>query len=464
MSKFGGIFLNKLSQQVNTNVKKPNSLNMIHPIHSLLVRKLNQKEKSSNIITREINDCLNLPEKFFSSNSKITVGKKIKLTNMKIIGMEKALPKKMNFQSKRMTLRRSYSLSNINNLMDHNLRNSISTTFMSYKDKFQQQVNNDKYDLVDNEQLKKIFNQYKVCKKEYIDNKKRNIKQNEKNNNVKQDQSKMSRNEQIPLERAESFSFQNNKLKIRKNMDDKIKNISKNICKLLNKKEKDLLLNKVDDYTFKKELLKEVDFNKPIEEKYGNFKWNISLRRPNNFEGMRNTYINLTRDQNPFWGIVVEKSPQIKEYKLKPGCLKKNKTFYEKFKKTYFHLINNKDYKNLENLDELFIKGNNLFNIEYNREINNFKGKKLLHKTFVDKNGKVILKTDINNIFGEKIFHENYNNLFLSIKNNMNKLSFRKKKFSKSSINFKEKPIITFMKNDEFKKKTFYKNSSLPML
>jgi hypothetical protein len=274
----------------------------------------------------------------------------------------------------------------------------------------------------------------------------------------------MSRNEQIPLERAESFSFQNNKLKIRKNMDDKIKNISKNICKLLNKKEKDLLLNKVDDYTFKKELLKEVDFNKPIEEKYGNFKWNISLRRPNNFEGMRNTYINLTRDQNPFWGIVVEKSPQIKEYKLKPGCLKKNKTFYEKFKKTYFHLINNKDYKNLENLDELFIKGNNLFNIEYNREINNFKGKKLLHKTFVDKNGKVILKTDINNIFGEKIFHENYNNLFLSIKNNMNKLSFRKKNFSKSSINFKEKPIITFMKNDEFKKKTFYKNSSLPML
>ena len=203
---------------------------------------------------------------------------------MKIIGMEKALPKKMNFQSKRMTLRRSYSLSNINNLMDHNLRNSISTTFMSYKDKFQQQVNNDKYDLVDNEQLKKIFNQYKVCKKEYIDNKKRNIKQNEKNNNVKQYQSKMSRNEQIPLERAESFSFQNNKLKIRKNMDDKIKNISKNICKLLNKKEKDLLLNKVDDYTFKKELLKEVDFNKPIEEKYGNFKWNISLRRPNNFE------------------------------------------------------------------------------------------------------------------------------------------------------------------------------------
>ena len=42
----------------------------------------------------------------------------------------------------------------------------------------------------------------------------------------------------------------------------------------LNKKENDLLLNRVDDYPFKKELLKEVDFNKPIDEKYGIYKWN----------------------------------------------------------------------------------------------------------------------------------------------------------------------------------------------
>ena len=123
---------------------------------------------------------------------------------------------------------------------------------------------------------------------------------------------------------------------------------------------------------------------------------------------MRNTYINLTRDQNPFWGIVVEKFLKIKEVKIRPGISDKNKNFFEKFKKNHLWLINNKEYKNYENLDKLSIKGENLFNIEYNREINNSRGKKLLNKTFVDKSGKVILKTEINNVFGEMTFCEDY--------------------------------------------------------
>ncbi len=469
MSKYGGVFLNRLSHQVNPNIIKPNTLNILRPTHSLLVRKLNLKDKSNKLITKEINDYLNLPEKFFASNSKITVGKKIKLTNMNIIGMDKIAPKKMPIQSKRTTLRRSYSLNTIN-LADHLLRSSVSTTFVSYKDKLQQQINNDKYDIVDYEQLKKIFNKFKTCIKQSNENTKRNIFLKEKSNtiDIKADQSKISRNKEMPLELAQTLSFQNNKLIIRQNIDNKIKNISKNISKLLNKKEKDLLLNKVDDYPFKKELLKEVDFNKPIDEKYGIYKWNISLRRPENFEGKRNAYINLTREGNPFWGIIVEKSPKVKEYKIKPGCLKRNKTFYEKFKKTYFSLMNNKDYKNLENIDELYIKGENLFNVEYNREINNYKGKKLLHKTFVDKNGKVFPKTDINNIFGETVFHEDYNNYFLSTRNSkfntlMNKTTLNKKNFSKSSINFKGNPF-PLIKSDEYSKRTFFKNSSLPLL
>lgn len=207
----------------------------------------------------------------------------------------------------------------------------------------------------------------------------------------------------MPLGITQSLTFQYNKIKIRQNLDNKIKNISKRLSRILNKNEDDLLLNRADDYSFKNELLKEIDFNKPIEDKYGIFKWNISLRRPKNFEGMRNSYINLAREQNPFWGIVVEKYPKEKEVKIRQRISDKNKNFFKKFEKNHSWLANNKEYKNYENLDK-----ENLFNIEYKREINNSRGKKSSHKTFVDKGGKVILKTEIINIFGEMTFCEDY--------------------------------------------------------
>ena len=213
-----------------------------------------------------------------------------------------------------------------------------------------------------------------------------------------------------------------------------------------------------------------------MDEKYGIYKWNISLRRPKYFEGMRNTYINLTRDQNPFWGIVVEKYPKIKEIKMRPGTLDKNKNFFEKFKKSHSPLINYKDYKNLENLDTLSVKGENLFNIEYNREINNNRSKKKLYKAFVDKGGKVILKTEINNIFGEKTFYENYNSNNLLSSNNINfksnnsgyntftnKLPFNIKNInnSNSSLNVKFFPNSSSIINEKIlEKNKFPKNRS----
>ena len=76
--------------------------------------------------------------------------------------------------------------------------------------------------------------------------------------------------------------------------------------------------------------------------------------------------------------------------------------------------INEENINNLKNLDEISIKGENLFNVEYNREMNS-KKKKILHKAFVE-NGKVVLKTDINNVFGKQTFYKNYdrNKSFLS--------------------------------------------------
>lgn len=483
-----GMFKNKLQKQSSPKIVKSNSTKLFQPKISYVVRKLDEKELSRDLISKEINEYLSSPEKYFSPNSKVTIGKKIKLKDMNKIGIEPvAVPKKMTIINKRMSLFRKFS--NVffnNNEKNSNLRSSISSSYFNMKDK--QQINNDKYEIIDNEQLKKIFNKYKTAKNSLNNN------ENEKDNFIQiQDNNSMSINncnqnkninenktkkKEVPFDLSQSLFFQNNKLKERETLDNKVKNISKHLSKILKKSEKDLLLNKLEYYNFKNELLKEIELNKPVDEKYGKFKWNISLRRPNQFEGMRSSYINLTRDENPFWGIVIEKYPKIKELKIKPGSVSKNRVFFEKFKKTYFPMINLADYKSIENLDNLYIKGENLFNIEYNREIKDNKNKKILYKTFVDKGGKVIMKTEINNIFGDMTFFENYNNNNLlstrytnSNMSNSNsayntftsRLAMHMKNYSKSSTNFKNLPN-SFSFNEDVKKKTFFKNSSSGML
>ena len=59
--------------------------------------------------------------------------------------------------------------------------------------------------------------------------------------------------------------------------------------------------------------------------------------------------------------------------------------------KSYSELDCNK-INNLKDLDKICVKGENLFDIEYNREMSS-KKKKILHKAFVE-NGKVLLNTE----------------------------------------------------------------------
>ena len=481
MSKCGELLLNRLSKQKNLNLSNNNSKKLLNPLHSLIVRKMNKKEKSNEVVTKEIYEYMNLPEKFFSPNSKVIIGKKIKLKDMKEVKPELTISKKLSTSTKRMSLYRKFSYnfrSQNNNNFESNLRKSMSNNLMSFKENRQSQLNNDKYDIIDNIQLKKIFNKYKTCisqnndKKNIIKIKKiknnNNINTNISNNNLiskNTETSEASYNINI----SQSLTVQNKRLNIKQKLDNKIKKISKHLSKLINKKENDLLLNRIDDYCFKKELLKEIDYNKPLDDEFGAYKWNISLRRPKDFEGIRKSYINLTRDENPFWGIVVEKYPKIKELKIKPGSIAKNKKILEKFKKTYFPFINYNNYKNLENIDAISVKGKNLFNIEYDREINNSKGKKKLYKTFSDEGGKIINNNEINNLFGEKIFYENYSNSNLlstnntNVTNNNNAYHTVTSKFisKNKKVYFKDFPNSS-LTNDDSQRRTFFKNRSLP--
>ena len=81
---------------------------------------------------------------------------------------------------------------------------------------------------------------------------------------------------------------------------------------------------------------------------------------------------------------------------------------YNNFKKNEeLNLKFNNKIKNVENLDQISIRGENLYDLEYNREMNS-DCRKIIHKSFID-NGKVIMYKDVNNIFGYETIYKNYN-------------------------------------------------------
>ena len=96
--------------------------------------------------------------------------------------------------------------------------------------------------------------------------------------------------------------------------------MSKYLSKKVNKPLDNLLLNRIDSFRFKKEVIKEIEYNKPTEEdQYRKFQWNISLRRPKHFRGIRKSFINLSEERYlPLWSLIIEKSPRLKNLSVKP--------------------------------------------------------------------------------------------------------------------------------------------------
>ena len=109
---------------------------------------------------------------------------------------------------------------------------------------------------------------------------------------------------------------------MRKMIEKNNKKLSQYLSKKANKPPNNLLLNKIDLYRFKKEVINDLENRKPLDEKYGRFKWNISLRKPDFFKGVRDSYINLKGERfNPFWSIVIERSPKMKDLSIYTSIL-----------------------------------------------------------------------------------------------------------------------------------------------
>ena len=72
--------------------------------------------------------------------------------------------------------------------------------------------------------------------------------------------------ENIPNYIKERLNLQTRKLKLMKSSELKNIKMSKYLSKKVNKPLDNLLLNRIDSFRFKKEVIKEIEYNKPTEE------------------------------------------------------------------------------------------------------------------------------------------------------------------------------------------------------
>ena len=372
-----------------------------HP-HSLILRKLSSSTTNKNVIKSEISEYFNSPDKFFNPNSNIVINRKINLK--KIIHIEENKPSAHKTFGRRDSFRSNKN--NTSKLSYLKEKNSIYNKFSSDdKDDHSQGKN---FELIDKERLRSIFISFKNASKNII-KKNKNTSINEEKTNSKNDLEKKDKEEEnIPKQLSLDLGIQKRHLLKKKNLDKKSHETSKYLSLKLHKNENDLLFNSVHLYRFKKEILGKEDtkeFDK-VNNQSCLFKWTSSLRRPKNFYGKRESYINVGGKNNPLWSIVVEKYPITKEVSVQSGYNLDNKDFKDFIRKRNNDSKSNEKIKKVEDLDEIGIDGRSLYDLEYNREMSGNK-RKILHNVFIE-NGKAILYRDVNKIFGHETIYKNY--------------------------------------------------------
>ena len=395
----------------------------------LMVRKLNIDEKNNTEINKEINEYFGCPDKYFQKNSPVTIGKKITLFDMNDNRMRRI---------KKLKTEKKNGLSLFNHLtgISSTLKSKNGTSLLSNLLNNDKGKNNfqSKFEVIDNNKLKYIFDSYKIINHQpALDN------STEKNQSIKSEnplmqncyeqrrnlfgKSKINFNlnnqkkeEPIPEIIKKCLNLQTRKLNLMKSSELKNLKMSKYLSRKANKPQDNLLLNRIDTFRYKKEVINEIEYNKPVEdEQYWKYQWNMSLRRPKYFRGARKLFVNLSEEKYlPLWSLIIEKSPKVKDLSVKPDYILSEGEIHEFQKqannlKRYNVEENNTNpyFQTVENLDKLIVKGRNLYNLEYKREILDNKNNKIWHKIFME-NGKATFLGDINKIYGNETFYKNY--------------------------------------------------------
>ena len=347
--------------------------------HTIYVRKLNKIDgndlNKSEKISQQIDNYFNCPDTYFSKNNHIIVGKKTEIDEDMKITIEKKKKRKnvYSLSKKSNTFLNQSHVSNLstNRICSENRKN----------DRDIPNLENKNFEVIDNNRLNEIFKSFKEA--------------NKNDNNCP---------EVLPNNICSSLENQEKQLFMNKIFEKSRKSISKFLSKKVDKNEKELLINQIDSSLYKNEITNNPENNSPFCEKY---KWRISLRKPKNFKGVINTYINISTDKNPMYGVITENNQNEKQISIKPNLgTRVSRNLKNYMSNASKNMKFEENIKNLRKLDSLSIKGKKLLDLEYEREMS-LNSKKILHKVFID-NGEIISRNELNHVFGEKTFYKNY--------------------------------------------------------
>ena len=290
-------------------------------------------------------------------------------------------------------------LSHKNIFNSSSLNKSRISVYFKLKDNYNTHnnyLNSRETEEISEKEIKQLFSKFKeeIQYNEQIKNKKENEK---KENNIKEilitDELKLQENSlkknKLHLDKIEKIQ---NKIKKKINLYLKRKQFTHANSKYLSS---NLIMNSVNNYFFKKEAkniilanknMEEGKFNKTLSKARSynykktestkfdnpNIGWEMSLRKPKNFKGIRKKILNVQASRNPYWFLFVEKNYINKEY-ITDSRFNTENNFYNKNK------IDSNDIKFFRNINSLNVKGEKLIDFE-EQLCKKLKGKKKIFK------------------------------------------------------------------------------------
>ena len=185
----------------------------------------------------------------------------------------------------------------------------------------------------------------------------------------------------LPTPIKKQLINQQKNLSEQKREENSIKKMENYLIKKTNKKRENLLLKNYDSFQIKKGILRNLEEKEPIELKMGDKNWYFNLRRPKNFKGIRDVYINIRSNENPFWGRFFETCPKNIMRSRKPK-IDSNDIILNLEKNPYLPKIlnGNSTVNEIKKMENLEIKGKNLLDFETTLELNSPGRKKIYNR------------------------------------------------------------------------------------
>lgn len=270
-------------------------------------------------LQNKITEAFTNPDKYLDTNEKDM-----------IIGRVTAFPRleKLNFTKRYSTFGSGTRLTRTNSYLERTIKLTKSVMNSTKSESKRKMEKRNSY-IINEKGIHDIYNKFKQIKKNNVDH---NLDICDDDLKVKKEMKKILETQEKIIKTQEEFKAKSEKM-------------AKYIATKTKKKDEDVLMNKTDGFRIKQELKTTIELKKPIEERYGNNNWMISLRRPENFEGTRYSFVNYGSSEKVNWVRIKEKLPEnnfmetirlpdsisMKDVRNMKSFKSFNKTLYEKY-------------------------------------------------------------------------------------------------------------------------------------